>query len=215
MDTSFLDCVTRKVDFHGSNVDLLTQWIPNNGNKHLFESQGAEPFQLLCNLSTYIEKKLNRPIKIYELGTWFGMSALAFAHGFSHDKSKVITYDIQNCIPEEHRLHSVYASPQVECRIGLIQNSVETFSELLNADLIYIDVDPHDGIQEFEYFALLKSIGYKGLVVWDDIKLPQGYMNAKGPGMQYFWDTISRFESKCFDFTPIGHFTGTGLVIFS
>jgi hypothetical protein len=71
---------------------------------------------------------------------------------------------------------------------------------------IFIDVDPHDGIQETKMIQKLVDKKYKGYVLLDDIHLNQA--------MQNFWDSIPVTVRKV-DLTEIGHWSGTGLLIFS
>ena len=66
-----------------------------------------------------------------------------------------------------------------------------------------LDVDPHDGIQERDFFKFFEEIGYVGLVVLDDI-----YINNN---MKKFWNDIKQPK---LDMTQYGHWSGTGLVQF-
>ncbi len=66
-----------------------------------------------------------------------------------------------------------------------------------------LDVDPHDGIQERDFFKFFEEIGYEGIVVLDDI-----YVNKE---MNDFWNNIKQPK---LDLTDIGHWSGTGIVLF-
>jgi len=74
---------------------------------------------------------------------------------------------------------------------------------------MYLDIDPHDGIQEMIFLDMLRKIKYKGLIMCDDI-----HINS---GMEVFWSNIT--EEK-FDLSHIGHchpngqIYGTGLIVF-
>ena len=62
---------------------------------------------------------------------------------------------------------------------------------LLSADLIFIDVDPHEGIVEYDMLLWLKENNFKGLILFDDIHLGPGHMGiTSGNSMQQFWDKI-------------------------
>jgi hypothetical protein len=61
----------------------------------------------------------------------------------------------------------------------------------------------HNGDFEQEFVDHLIKIKYKGLVMFDDI-----YLNYE---MRKFWEGL---KNEKFDLTEIGHFSGTGLVIF-
>ena len=78
-------------------------------------------------------------------------------------------------------------------------------SLILSCPLIFLDVDPHNGVMEYDFYKYLKSIGYKGIVLWDDIFL--------SPPMREFWNKIPSDEKR--DLSQWGHFSGTGLIVFS
>jgi predicted O-methyltransferase YrrM len=57
----------------------------------------------------------------------------------------------------------------------------------LSVDLIFIDVDPPEGVVEYDMYLWLKENNYKGLILFDDINLGPGHMNFNtGNNMQQF-----------------------------
>lgn len=57
---------------------------------------------------------------------------------------------------------------------------------LLNADLIFIDVDPHGGMMELEIYIYLYMINYEGMILFDEINYFEG--------MRKFWEYICMLE---------------------
>jgi hypothetical protein len=76
-------------------------------------------------------------------------------------------------------------------------------SELLASPFIFIDVDPHDGIQEKAFHEFFLTVRYKGITLWDDIHLT--------PVMEQWWNSI---ESHKVDLTKLGHASGTGMIVY-
>ena len=74
--------------------------------------------------------------------------------------------------------------------------------EIRKTRFIFLDVD-HDGLYEDKFYSFLNSIEWKGILVLDDIHLNEPMKN--------FWNGISQEK---YDLTQIGHWSGTGLVVF-
>lgn len=76
---------------------------------------------------------------------------------------------------------------------------------LINScDLFYLDIDPHEGASEAHFYHHLIKIGFRGLLLCDDIHL--------NPGMKAFWTRITHPK---YDLRDRAHNTGTGLVSFN
>ena len=125
----------------------------------------------------------------FDVGTNKCMSALALSY---NKLNKVKTFDIVKLLPE---------NPEVENIEYILSDSTED-SDLINCPIIFLDVD-HDGLYEDIFYDYLKSINWKGILILDDIHI--------NDPMKNFWD---RIEEKKYDITNIGHWSGTGLVIF-
>jgi hypothetical protein len=76
---------------------------------------------------------------------------------------------------------------------------------LLASPLIFLDIDPHDGSMEFEFYNWLKDNNYKGILILDDIWYFKGMRDN-------LWTKISDIKH---DVTSLGHWSGTGIVDFS
>ena len=84
---------------------------------------------------------------------------------------------------------------------------------ILSSDFIMIDIDPHEGIMEYEMYEWLRTNDYKGVILFDDIHLKSGHMGVtSGNSMQQFWDKVD--NAYKIDITNVGHWSGTGIVCF-
>jgi len=152
---------------------------------------GMEHYRLLTHVSL-----LNDNIKILDLGTFKGWSALALA---ANPLNQVISYDLVDLFEksEKQRL------PNITYKI---KNFLDDLDELRDVSLIMLDVDPHDGIQEREIIDALIRQNYRGVVIMDDIN------NA-----DFFPDLVRYFQALSLrkeNITPLGHHSGTGIVYF-
>lgn len=139
-----------------------------------------------------VANKFNNTI-IYDIGTYVGQSALALS---SNPTNYVISYDI-----EYHTSPPRVKQPEnVEFRIG---NCFNDWDNMMKSPLIFMDVAPHDGVFDNKFYQLMVKSKYKGILILDDI-----YFNKE---MKDFWNSIK--EEK-YDYTHLGHYSGTGLVLF-
>jgi predicted O-methyltransferase YrrM len=145
---------------------------------------GKEHYRLLMYVSTLYNNEV-----IFDVGTNKCMSALALSYNKSN---RVKTFDIVKLLPE---------NPNVDNIEYILGDSTKDI-DLEKCPVIFLDVD-HDGIYEDIFYDCLKSINWKGILILDDIHL--------NDPMKKFWN---RIEEKKYDITNIGHWSGTGLVIF-
>ena len=78
---------------------------------------------------------------------------------------------------------------------------------ILSHDIIFIDIDQHNGILEYEMYIWLKYNSYQGIIIYDDIKLglnhsANGYQKTTHK-MSDFWDKVDINEK--IDITHLGH----------
>ena len=145
---------------------------------------GKEHYRLLMYVSTLYNNEV-----IFDVGTNKCMSALALSYNKSN---RVKTFDIIKLLPE---------NPTVDNIEYILGDSTKDI-DLEKCPVIFLDVD-HDGIYEDIFYDRLKNINWKGILILDDIHL--------NDPMKKFWN---RIEEKKYDITNIGHWSGTGLVIF-
>jgi hypothetical protein len=188
--------LTLIVDDNVSLVDLtpvarFMAWQPAYRG-YLLARPGLEHHALL----SFLARQLPDGALAVDLGTLVGASALALAHGLQ--SGTVVTYDIRDNIPRG--IPTVRDVPNIECRI---RDGVADVAAYLDASLILLDVDPHDGVQERDLIERLIGAGFRGVVVCDDI-----YVN---PAMTAFWNWVPLEKH---DVTRFGHGSGTGIVVF-
>ena len=165
----------RKID--NSTLTKYINWRPDMIN--------AEAGQHHYKLLSYLSMKISNGL-IFEFGTHYGISSLALSVNKSN---KIITYDL----PNQYRKYGICPQPKnVELKIGNIFDLNEEY-KILNADLIFVDVD-HLGVFEWKIYAFLRDNKYKGLLLLDDI-----VFNKK---MKTIWKNITHTK---YDVSEIGH----------
>jgi cephalosporin hydroxylase len=145
---------------------------------------GAEHYRLLRKLSSQYTNSV-----VVEVGAYYGASHVALAT----NNNSVVSFDVSR-FSTYNKLEEIYKGK-------FITDSVmsEKFVELLLlAKFIVVDT-MHDGVFERQFYDHLKNIGYRGIVVWDDIHL--------NDNMSTFWNGLN----NKLDITLLGHITGTGI----
>jgi len=171
--------------------------------RDLAAASGVEPYLLLAHLAGQL-----RGAAIVDLGTHYGVSALALAG--AHASNTVLSYDVR----ERERVIAAYnnmsvaqlraAAPNVHFRR---RNALRDLATLAAAPLISLDTAhmPDSVPFERELVLALEGVGYRGVVVCDDI-----HFNDQ---MVRWWHGVSQ---RKFDVTNVGHGkSGTGIIDFS
>lgn len=168
------------------------------GDVEFLSPAGHSHYPLLA----YISESYNN-CKFIDIGTLYGWSALCLAKNKSNT---VITYDLRDHIAELKVIdNKPYKSIKDIKNITLkLKNFLDDLNELKDTKLIFLDVDPHDGLQERVILKALKDANYNGVLICDDIWLNQG--------MRDFWNDIDLPKENL---TQFGHYSGTGLVYFN
>lgn len=164
--------------------DKLINYELDHNPYYFHMESGKEHYRLLMYVSTLYNDEV-----IFDVGTNKCMSALALSYNKSN---RVKTYDIVKLLPE---------NPNVDNIEYILGDSTKDL-DLEKCPVIFLDVD-HDGLYEDIFYEHLKSINWKGILILDDIHLNEP--------MKKFWN---RIEEKKYDITNIGHWSGTGLVVF-
>lgn len=153
---------------------------------------GLEHYQLLSYVASLFQNSL-----LVDIGTHIGLSALALSGG----TNRVLTFDIEPKV-----IQGLPFPASVEFSTVNVAHDREAFP--LDATFALLDIDPHAGQEERAIVQQLVDRGWKGLMMCDDI-----FLNA---GMREFWEFCKGCEClQTHDLTPIGHSTGTGLLVFS
>ena len=171
-------------------------------------------YAILAHLSTYFNDSI-----IVDLGTHRGGSAAALSYNksnevytfditpqeeavelFKEDEYKNITYIIGNCIE-----NNWYGQPLGPFSTNLSEPLKSEKEIFLSSELIFLDIDPHNGIQEAAVLDFLIENNYKGIMVCDDI----GHQH---PPMHDWWQSI---ELPTYTIrNKYAAFKGTGIICF-
>ena len=195
------------------------KYFSDSGFNDYKQQLGKEHYKLLCVISSQIDNGI-----IIDIGTHHGNSAIALGYNLYKNINNICnrpllyTFDIKdfraNSCKKFMNNYSVHYSLEnvFNCNIRDKYKNA-----LLESKLIIIDIDPHNGVLEYELYNWLFENNYKGLILFDDIYLTQGHVaNGYEPStqsMEIFWNKIP--NKYKLDLTHIGHWSGTGLVSFN
>lgn len=169
-------------------------WIPQHA-MFFMDQAGKEPYKLLACIS----KQLPPGSIVSDIGTLYGSSALALS---VNESIEVHTYDVTSDIPNTTGLKTVLHRPNVKMTVVSAQ---AVLSKIATSDLISLDINTADGQEELKIIHKLAEFGFRGMLVLDDI-----HLNAV---MENVWNKIPSHVKKI-DVTEMGHWSGTGLLIY-
>ncbi len=158
-----------------------------------FEGPGQQHYRLL----SYLAHQFNGQT-IIDIGTHKGSSAAALS---TNPKNHIHSFDIERKVPLPDVSNCTFHLA------NLWDPATRRFwaPKILGAAMIVLDIDPHDGFLELDFYKWLRDNKYQGLVVCDDIWYFKGMRDS-------FWFEIPT-EHKL-DITPLGHWSGTGVIAF-
>lgn len=174
--------------------DRIESMIPYAYDWSEFRQPKGEHHTLLTRLAREYKNSV-----IIDIGTHLGASAYSLSR---EPSNHVYSFDI---------LHkqSLPIIPNVSYHLDNIMSPEgrEKWKDiLLNSAFMLLDIDPHDGYLEYEFYEWLRDNNYQGFVVCDDIWLFEGMRKN-------FWYKIP-YEHKI-DVTDEGHtYSGTGVFRF-
>lgn len=179
------------------HLDSTIRSSDSNSVTEFYGLPGKEHYRLLSHLSSLFQDSI-----ILDIGTHRGSSALALS---SNSSNIVHSFDIVDKVvnnPLKHLMniefhHENLLDPEVQSKWK---------DTILKSAFMFLDIDPHNGKLELEFYHYLKEIGYQGFVVYDDI----WYFKEM---RDHFWYNIP--EENRFDLTHLGHWSGTGIVTFN
>ena len=170
--------------------------LGNDPNIEFLGESGKEHYKLLSYFSTLFNNT-----NILDIGTHVGHSALALSYNTSNT---IYTFDIVDKVSSELK------------QISNIKFNYDNLFELegrekwktliLSCPFIFLDVDPHNGVMEYDFFNLIKEINYQGFIICDDI----WYFKEMRDN---FWYKIE--DKFRYDLTDLGHWSGTGIITFN
>jgi hypothetical protein len=188
--------MTLKIDNNVHRIDLspflpyVRKYIHTQKESYLIAEAGVEHYKLLA----YLSSQLPPMSRVADFGTYCGDSAIALA---SNPLVKVITCDPRDIIGDEgcyKRLPNI---------VYYKASALDVLPYVLDAKIIFVDIGLHESVIEKQILDFCISHEYKGIAVYDDI-----YLN---PPMHHFWNEIKLLK---YDVTEVGHYSGTGVVIF-
>lgn len=169
------------------------EWHRNCG--YFKKGMGEEHYKLLASVSAQCDPGNT----VYDIGSFVGMSALALAY---NPEVRVVSYDVNDCFTEA-AVEDTTAKQCPNIRFQIADcTKPEEMAEIAKAPIVFLDVDPHDGVQETQIFQALQEAGFRGLLFLDDIYLDN---------MKNFWNSI---PLRKHDISLYGHHSGTGVVVF-
>ena len=162
--------------------------------KNFFVEAGVDHFKFLCYVSKQYEGR-----DIFDIGTSRGGSAIALSYSLNN---QIYSFDIErvwNWIPHPNISYNVedLMDPQVRAKWE---------EKLLGSAVIFLDIDPHEGSLEYQFYLWLKEKRYAGLLLCDDIHHFKGMRDN-------FWSKVPDNEKT--DITHVGHWSGTGIIQFT
>jgi hypothetical protein len=178
-----------KISFEKFNDILLCE--------DFYKEPGDQHYRLLAYFSTLFDN-----VNIIEIGTHLGESAIALSY---NETNTVYTFDILNKISDDKKNRK---------NINYVIDDIMTNNEsrnkwkdiILKSEFIFLDVDPHNGIMEYDFYLFLKENKYQGFVICDDI----WYFKEMRDNFWYKIDYCFRY-----DISHFGHWSGTGIFTFN
>ncbi len=154
-------------------------------------------------LFIYLAHQISNGI-FYDIGTCSGASALALG---SNPSNHVVSWDIT----EDYRKAKEYAWPCVDGMDNLEFRTKDIFEEPTwiydVADIIFLDITPHDGVQERKFMEVLDASNFEGILILDDIR-GGGRVPKRYPKMVEWWESIDRPKYEL----SYAHTSGTGII---
>jgi hypothetical protein len=186
--TSFINLDINKI----KEIDL-DRYKLDMKDMEFFGDCGRQHYRLLMYLSNQFND-----VDIFDIGTHRGSSALALSH---NKNNRVYSFDIENR-PKNYKNKPENVEFVQYDLFDFSNNSISLWKDkILKSPLIFLDIDPHDGILEYNFYQFLLENNYKGLLILDDINYFEG--------MRIMW---SKINTNKLDLTKLGHWSGTGLV---
>lgn len=205
-----------------NNINTVANKMPNTfidfytqqGKIDYSQGIGREHYKLLSCISQQIKNGT-----IVDIGTHHGNSTVSLGYSlFLNNNVDIYTFDIKEMAqPSCKDFFSRYSVKYCLENIFDVEIRNKYKDVLLSSKLIMIDIDPHNGILEYEMYKWLEENNYQGFILYDDIFIEKGHLannyDKTEHNMIEFWNKIP-VENKI-NLTNIGHWSGTGLVSFN
>jgi hypothetical protein len=161
------------------------------------DAPGKQHYKLLSYLSSLYNNSV-----IIDVGTHRGQSALALSQ---NKTNQIHTFDIVDNVVNNKikNLDNIHFHIENLFEFNTFKKWEKT---ILESPFIFLDIDPHNGTMEYDFYSYLKELNYKGFVVCDDIWFFKEMRDN-------FWYKIPYNER--YDLTDFGHCSGTGVFTFN
>lgn len=185
-----MDIVKKILKITNQELDNLDTSYVNNyqltSNRDYFHGKsGDEHYRLLMLISSFYDGEI-----LFDVGTNVCLSSIALQN--NSDKNKIKSFDVEKILPTNPIINNI------EYIIGDSTKDVD----FINTPFIFLDTY-HDGIYEKIMYEHIKNTNWKGILMLDDIHLNEP--------MKDYWNS---FTEEKYDITNIGHWSGTGIVLF-
>ena len=195
------------------------EYFNESGLNDYKQKIGSEHYKLLCAISSQICNGI-----IVDIGTHNGNSAVALGYNLYKNKNNILdrsmlyTFDIKDLKSESFKKfvnnYCIHSSLE-DIFDYTIRDKYKNV--LLESEIIMIDIDPHNGVLEYELYSWLFENNYEGIILFDDIFLEKGHTannyDTTYQSIKIFWNKIP--DKYKLDITHLGHWSGTGLVSFN
>lgn len=184
------------VDFYSRYEEFMVG-SSKDDRTEFFDVCGKQHYRLLSYLSTLVNDAI-----IIDIGTHHGQSALALSY---NTRNIVHTFDIEDRV-SNLKIKNVDNINFHMDNLFEFDGREKWNETILKSSFIFLDVDPHNGTMEMDFYNYLERIGYMGFVICDDI--------------WYFKEMRDKFWYKIpfsyrYDLTEVGHNSGTGIFTFN
>jgi hypothetical protein len=176
-----------------NKIDINEYFKNFNLTDDFYKRPGEQHYRLLAYISTLFNN-----VNIIEIGTHTGESSLALSY---NKNNTIYTFDIIDKISQDKKVDNI------KFIIDDIMTNIDSRNRwkdiILSSPFIFLDVDPHNGFMEYDFYLFLKEINYNGFIICDDI----WYFKEMRDN---FWYKIP-YEYR-YDISHLGHWSGTGIL---
>ena len=194
-----------KIDLRGEVLKLYDGILMDKNRKIRIETidKSSGQYNVLAHLSTYFNDDI-----IIDIGTGHGAVS---ARALSYNETNIVySYDTEF---NEKACDYIKPLDNVEYNVTNPLKNRKDRKLMLSASLISLDVDPHDGKQEVEFYNFFVENNWKGIMVCDDINMGRDVASRKHTAMAAFWEYVDKPKYNITN-TSYSHFSGTGIICF-
>jgi hypothetical protein len=147
----YIEYVAQKID------NVFLSYFSDQGLMDFNKGIGIEHYKLLCCLSAQISNGI-----IIDIGTHHGNSAVAMGYSkYVGNDVEIYSFDIKNMLNENCAKYFIKSGIKY-CVDNVFDVSVREHYKniILSSKLLMIDIDPHNGILEYQMYEWLRDNNY-------------------------------------------------------